>query len=101
MPARAESFSLSSQHHPPTHLARNAGGTAHVLVRRVGARTDQADAELHGPAVLLGSRTKLLERVGQVGREGAVDVGLELVKVNLNELVVLATLGFTKKTVRR
>ena len=53
----------------------------HVLVRRVGARTDESNLEFLGPLVLLDCLSELRERSSQVRGEGAVDVGLELRKV--------------------
>jgi hypothetical protein len=70
----------------------NGSGTAHVLVRGVGARADQTDLELLRPAVGLDSILELADGSGKIGSEGTVDVGLELRKVDLDELVVLGTL---------
>jgi hypothetical protein len=70
----------------------NGSGTAHVLVRGVGARADQTDLELLGPAVGLDGILELADGGGKIGSEGTVDVGLELRKVDLDELVVLGAL---------
>lgn len=70
----------------------NGSGTAHVLVRGVGARADQTDLELLRPAVGLDSILELADGSGKIGGEGTVDVGLELRKVDLDELVVLGAL---------
>ena len=70
-------------------LTSNARGARHVLVRRVGAGTDEADLEFLGPAVLLDLCSKLGERGGEVRSEWAVDVGLELIEIDLDVLVVL------------
>jgi hypothetical protein len=70
----------------------NGSGTAHVLVRGVGARADQTDLELLGPTVGLDGLLELADGGGKIGSEGTVDVGLELRKVDLDELVVLGTL---------
>jgi hypothetical protein len=74
----------------------NGGGTAHVLVRGVGARADQTDLELLGPAVGLDGVLELADGGGKIGGEGTVDVGLELRKVDLDELVVLGALVLTE-----
>ena len=79
------------------HGVLSDGGSAgHVLVGRVGARTDQTDLELLRPVVGLDSLSELADRGGQIRSEGTVDVGLELVEVDLDELVVLGTLVLTK-----
>jgi hypothetical protein len=70
----------------------NGSGTAHVLVGGVGARADQTDLELLGPAVGLDGILELADGGGKIGSEGTVDVGLELRKVDLDELVVLGAL---------
>ena len=70
----------------------NGGRTAHVLVRGVGARADQTDLELLRPAVGLDGILELADGSGKIGGEGTVDVGLELRKVDLDELVVLGAL---------
>lgn len=70
----------------------NGGGTAHVLVRGVGAGADQTDLEFLGPAIGLDSLLELADGSGKIGGERTVDVGLELGEVNLDELVVLGAL---------
>lgn len=70
----------------------DGSSAGHVLIRGVGARTDQADLDLLRPAVLLGGLLKLGDRGSQVRGEGTVDVRLKLAEVELNELVVLSTL---------
>ena len=80
---------------PPTcteSLACHAGGAREVLVGAVGAAANERGLEVGGPAVLAAGVRKLGQGRGQVGREGAVDVGLQLAQVDLNELVVLAAL---------
>jgi hypothetical protein len=67
-------------------LLRQRGGPRHVLVRRVGARADQAHLELLGPVVLLHGGGELRQRRGQIGRERPVDVGLQRAQVDLNDL---------------
>ena len=71
-------------------LSGDRGGSAHVLVRRVGARTNERDLELLGPVVLLDGVSELGERGGKIGGEGTVDVGLKVVEVNLDVRVVLS-----------
>jgi hypothetical protein len=73
-------------------ITGNGGSAGHILVRGVGARADQTDLELVGPAVVLDSLAELGDGSSQIGGEGTVDVGLELGKVDLNQLVVLGTL---------
>lgn len=68
----------------------DAGAPAHVFVRAVGARSDEADLDVHRPLVLLGRVSQPVDGVGKVGGEGAVDVGLKLVEVDLDDLVVFA-----------
>ncbi|QBM90361.1 hypothetical protein METSCH_E06100 [Metschnikowia aff. pulcherrima] len=66
--------------------------SGHVLVRRVGARTNQTDLDLQRPAVSNSGLLHLGDWGSQVGSEGTVDVRLQGVQVNLNHLVVLAAL---------
>jgi len=73
-------------------LLHDGSRARHVLVRRVGARADETDLDLVGPAVLLGLLGELGDGGGKVGGEGAVDVGLELGEVDLDDLVVLGAL---------
>ena len=68
-------------------LTSDRSSARHVLVRRVGARTDQSDLELRGPVVLLDSLSELRKRGSQVGSEGTVDMGLELVQILRARLV--------------
>jgi hypothetical protein len=62
------------------------------LVAGVGAASDQADAEVKWPSVLLGDGSEFGEWVSKIGSEGSVDVGLKRVQVDLDDLVVLGTL---------
>ena len=64
-------------------LLHYGGAAAHILVGAVGTGPDEAGLHLQGPALLAGSDTDLVDGVGQVGGEGAVDVGLEGVQVDL------------------
>jgi hypothetical protein len=73
-------------------ITGNASSAVHVLVRAVGAGSDQADLELLGPVVVLGSLGELGDRGSKIGGEGAVDMGLELGQVDLDQLVVLGAL---------
>jgi hypothetical protein len=68
-------------------LLREVRAARHVLVARVGARANEARADLAGPAVGVGRRLHGgARRVRQVGREGAVDARLQLAQVDLNHL---------------
>ncbi len=51
-----------------------------------------AYGDLLGPLIFLDGLGELGQRGGQIGREGPVDVGLELVEVDLDHLVVVAAL---------
>lgn len=77
-------------------IASDRGGARHVLVRRVGARTDETNLEVLGPVVVLDGLAELGDGGGQIGGEGTVDVRLELGQVDLDELVVLGTLVLTE-----
>lgn len=70
----------------------NGSGTGHVLVRRVGARSDETDGELIGPVVSLDGSSELGERGGKIRSVRSVDVGLELGEVDLDDLVVFGSL---------
>jgi len=67
-------------------LLGDARAPGHVFVGRVGAATDEAHPDVQRPAGLLGVLAQLVDGVGQVGGEGAVHVGLQGVKVDLNHL---------------
>lgn len=62
-------------------LLHDRSGTAHVLVRRVGARTDEGNLELSGPVVLLNLLLELGDGGGKIGGEGTVNVGFKLGEV--------------------
>lgn len=79
-------------------LLDDARAPAHVLVRAVGARADQADLDVDGPAVLLGVVAEFADGRREIGREGTVDVGLERVEVDFDYLRG-ATFFFNKKKV--
>jgi hypothetical protein len=74
----------------------DGSSAGHILVGGVGARADQTDLELLGPLVGLDSLLELRDRSGKIGGEGTVDVGLELIEVDLDELIVLSTLILTE-----
>ena len=73
-------------------VASDRGRARHILVGRVGAGTDQSNLKLLGPVVGLDSLAELGDGGGQIWGEWAVDVGLELRQVDLDELIVLGTL---------
>lgn len=62
-------------------LTGDRSRTGHVLVRRVGARTDEGNLEFLGPVVFDDFLLELGDGGSQVGSEGTVDVGLELGEV--------------------
>ena len=62
-------------------LTSDGSSAGHILVRRVGARTDQRNLQLLRPAVLLDSVLELRERGSKVRGERTVDVRLELGQV--------------------
>lgn len=73
-------------------LLGDRSGARHVLVRRVGARSDETDRELVGPVVLLDGGGKLGEGSREIRSVGTVDVGFEFREVDLDDLVVLGVL---------
>ena len=72
------------------------GGTGHVLIGGVGARTDETDLELFRPLIGLDSLLELGDGGSKIGSEGTVNVRLQLRQVDLNQLVILGTLIFAK-----
>lgn len=62
-------------------LSRDGCGAGHVLVRRVGAGTNETDLQLGWPPILLNSLLKFGYRGSEIGSERSVDVRLELVEV--------------------
>ena len=70
----------------------NGGGTGHVLIRGVGAGSNQTDLEVLGPLVNINSLLELGDRGSKVRSERTVDVGLELRQVDFDQLVILGTL---------
>lgn len=73
-------------------LLEETGGARHVLVRRVGARTDESDLDLIRPSVLLADLGKLGDGGSEIGSEGTVDVGFEFREVDVDDLVVFGVL---------
>lgn len=73
-------------------VTSDRGRARHILVGRVGARTDQTNLKLLRPVVGLDSLAELGDGGGQIGGEWTVDVGLELRQVDLDKLIVLGTL---------
>lgn len=70
----------------------NGGRAGHVLVRGVGARTDETSLELLRPVVVLDGLAELGDGGTQIRGEGTIDVRLKLSQVDLNNLVVLGAL---------
>lgn len=73
-------------------LLGDGSRAGHILIRRVGARTDESNLELLGPVVLLNGSSKLGDGGSKIRSEGAVDMGLKLGEVDLDHLVVLCVL---------
>mmetsp|Transcript_9808 Transcript_9808/g.26682 ORF Transcript_9808/g.26682 Transcript_9808/m.26682 type:complete len:346 (-) Transcript_9808:1065-2102(-) len=73
-------------------LLGNACCPRHVLIRRVGAGTNQSGGDLAGPAILLDRLGKLGDTVRQIRRERTVDLRLKLAQIDLDNLVVLGAL---------
>jgi hypothetical protein len=72
-------------------LLDDRGRAGHVLIGRVGARADETDFKLVGPAILLNLCSKLGDRGGQIGSERTVDMRFELGKV-----LKITSIGFQK-----
>lgn len=70
----------------------NRGRTGHVLIRGVGARTNQTNLKVLRPLVSVNGLLELRDGGSKVRSEGTVDVRLELGQVDFNQLVVLGTL---------
>ena len=62
-------------------LASNGRGTRHILVGRVGARTDESDFKLLGPVVLLDLGSKFGDGSSEIRSEWSVDVRFEFIEV--------------------
>lgn len=77
-------------------VTSDRGGTGHVLIRGVGARTDQTNLELLRPLVGLHSLLELRNGGSKIRSEGTVDVRLKLREVDLDQLVVLGALILTQ-----
>lgn len=67
-------------------LANDGRRAGHILVRRVGARTDERNLEFGGPAILLNLACKLRDGGSQIRSEGTVDMGLELREILFNDV---------------
>ena len=70
----------------------DALAAGHVLIGAVSAATNEASRKLFRPLLFLDGLLKLGKRDGKIGGEGTVDMGLELRKVDLDQLVVLGAL---------
>jgi hypothetical protein len=62
-------------------LLDDGGRTRQVLIRGVGARTNETDFEFIGPAVLLDSVSKLGDGRCKIRCEGPIDVRFKLGEV--------------------
>ncbi len=75
-------------------LTRDGCSARQVLIRRVGARTDQCHLHRHGVVLLRSLRTHLGYRRGGIGRERTVEVRFYLREIDVNQLVkVLFRIG--------
>src|SRR4051812_35367461 len=72
-------------------ILSDRSSTRHVLVRRVGARTDQANLQLLGPVVSLDGFTELRDGGGKIRGEGSVNVWFQFRQVDFDQLVVFRT----------
>ncbi|KAH3661168.1 hypothetical protein OGAPHI_006575 [Ogataea philodendri] len=70
-------------------LLDDRGSTRHVLVRRVGTRTNQTGSNVLWPLVLLGGLLQLGDWSRQIRSERSVHAWLQGVEVDLDDLVVL------------
>lgn len=71
-------------------LAGDGGGAGHVLVGGVCARSNESDFEFFRPAMFLDGFLEFGDWGGEIGREGAVDVGFQGIQVDFDELIVFA-----------
>jgi hypothetical protein len=62
-------------------LFDDRGGAGHILIGRVGARTNEADLDFLGPVILLDLLSKLREGSSQIRGERAVNMRLKFGKV--------------------
>ena len=62
-------------------LTRDGCGAGHVLVTRVGARSDERDLEFRGPLVLLDRRSEFGDGGSEIGCERSVDMGFQFREV--------------------
>jgi hypothetical protein len=79
-------------------LLGNGSRSRHVLVGRVGARSDKTDLELLGPVVVLDGLGELGNGGREIGSEGTVDVGLELRQVLQKSMEVVVSLMIPEMT---
>lgn len=73
-------------------ITSDGGGAGHILIGGVGARTNQTNLKLLGPAVGFDSLAELGDRSSKIWGKWAVDVWLELRQVDLDQLIVLGAL---------
>jgi len=57
----------------------NSSGARNVLIRRVGAASNETSGELGGPVVLLHGLSELRQGSGKIRSERPVDVGLQFI----------------------
>jgi hypothetical protein len=72
----------------------------HILVRRVGAATNQAGAKSCGPVVGLDRVLESRKRCRKIRRERAVDVRFQLGQIDRDDFVVLGALVGLQQIVR-
>jgi hypothetical protein len=77
-------------------ILSNGSRAAHILVRRVGARANQAYFQFLWPLVRLNGFLEFADWCGKIRSEWAVDVWLQCIEVNLDEFVVLGAFVFMK-----
>lgn len=69
-------------------LLDDGSRASHILVGRVGARTDETNFDFLGPAILLDFLSEFGDRGSQIGCEGTVDMRLkfrEVLKITLKQ----------------
>mmetsp|Transcript_32519 Transcript_32519/g.81519 ORF Transcript_32519/g.81519 Transcript_32519/m.81519 type:complete len:453 (-) Transcript_32519:772-2130(-) len=72
-------------------LGHQVGRAAQILVRAVGAASDQTVTQLARPVVLLENSAELANRSGQIGSERTVEMRLKSRQIDLHHFVVLST----------
>jgi len=88
---RGDGESSLASHASVSNLLCEGSGSAHIFVRRVGARTDQAVFDLNGPVILASGLTDLRCEMVKIWGEGTVDTGFKLIEVDVDVLVVFGT----------